>query len=53
MAAAKAEKIPADKYPFLRGLSQQVIDGHHDGLHDFGFGLELILDGLEGLRERV
>ncbi|MCI0572279.1 MAG: TetR/AcrR family transcriptional regulator C-terminal domain-containing protein [Myxococcaceae bacterium] len=47
--AAKAflPKLPADRYPYLRGLSQQVIDGSHDGLHDFQFGLELILDGLE------
>jgi AcrR family transcriptional regulator len=42
--------IPAEQYPYLRGLSEQVIDGHHDGLHDFAFGLDLILDGLEKVR---
>jgi AcrR family transcriptional regulator len=49
--AAKAflPRIPPDRYPYLNGLSQQVIAGHHDGLHDFQFGLELILDGLERL----
>jgi len=26
-----------------------VIAGRHDGLHDFEFGLDLILDGLEGM----
>ena len=43
--------IPAEKYPYLRGLSQQVIDGHHHGLQDFTFGLDLILDGLEKVRD--
>jgi hypothetical protein len=42
--------IPAEQYPCLRGLSQQVIDGHHHGLQDFTFGLDLILDGLERIR---
>jgi AcrR family transcriptional regulator len=42
--------IPADQYPYLNALSQQVIDGTHHGLHDFQFGLELILDGLEKVR---
>ena len=45
--------IPADRYPYLNALSQQVIDGHHSGLHDFGFGLDLILDGLERLLDRA
>jgi len=47
--AAKAflPQIPPDRYPYLNGLSQEVIGGRHDGLHDFQFGLELILDGLE------
>ena len=43
--------IPAEQYPYLRGLSQLVIDGHHDGLHDFTFGLDLILDSLENIRD--
>lgn len=43
--------IPADKYPYLRALSQQVIDGTHNGLQDFTFGLDLILDGLESIRK--
>ncbi|MFT5142085.1 MAG: AcrR family transcriptional regulator [Rhodothermales bacterium] len=39
--------IPADKYPHLNGLSQEIISGRFDGLHDFQLGLNLILDGLE------
>ncbi|MFT5448644.1 MAG: hypothetical protein ACI9DC_003829, partial [Gammaproteobacteria bacterium] len=44
--------IPQDEYPYLHGLSRQIIDGVHDGVHDFCFGLDLILDGLERLRDR-
>ncbi len=43
--------IPADRYPYMNALSQQVISGMHRGVHDLGFGLELILDGLERLRD--
>jgi AcrR family transcriptional regulator len=42
--------IPADQFPYLNALSQQVISGEHHGVHDFEFGLELILDGLEAIR---
>ena len=42
--------LPAERYPHMRALTEQVIDGSYDGLHDFSFGLELILDGLERLR---
>jgi AcrR family transcriptional regulator len=53
-ASAKAflPSIPEDQYPYLHGMSRQVIDGHHDGLHDLEFGLDLILDGLERMRTR-
>lgn len=40
-------QIPPEKFPYLNGLSQEVIARRHDGLHDLQFGLELILDGLE------
>lgn len=33
----------------MSALAQLVIDGKHPGIADFGFGLELILDGLERL----
>jgi AcrR family transcriptional regulator len=44
--------IPPATHPYLNGLSQQIIDGHHDGLHDVEFGLDLLLDGLDELRDR-
>ena len=44
--------IPADQYPYLRAMSEQVISGSHSGLHDFEFGLDLLLDGLERLRKK-
>jgi AcrR family transcriptional regulator len=47
VAKAYLPQIPAEKYPYLVGLSQEVIAGHHDGLHDFEFGLDLLLDGLD------
>ncbi|MBE9107952.1 TetR/AcrR family transcriptional regulator C-terminal domain-containing protein [Nodosilinea sp. LEGE 07298] len=39
--------IPADQYPYLNQLTHHVIEGRHDGLHDFEFGLNLLLDSLE------
>ena len=39
--------IPADKYPYMNRLTYYLIDGHYDGIADFNFGLELILNGLE------
>jgi AcrR family transcriptional regulator len=43
--------IPADKYPYLNQLTHWVMEGRYDGIHDFEFGLELILDGLDRFRE--
>jgi AcrR family transcriptional regulator len=50
-AAAKdyGAMIPPEKYPYLNQLTHHVIDGRHDGLHNFEFGLNLLLDGLETL----
>jgi AcrR family transcriptional regulator len=45
--------IPPEKYPYLNQLSCHIIEGRYDGLHDFEFGLELILNGLDRLRENV
>lgn len=41
--------VPPEKYPYLNQLTHHVMDGRHDGLHDFEFGLNLLLDGLETL----
>lgn len=49
-AQAFLPMIPADQYPYLNALSQLVSEGQHTGLHDFSFGLELLLNGLEALR---
>ncbi len=51
-AASFLPMIPAETYPYMHELSARVADGSHDGLPDFAFGLELILDGLDRLRGR-
>jgi len=43
--------IPVEHFPFLNGMSQEVIAGRHDGVHQLDLGLELLLDGLERLRQ--
>ncbi len=50
-AASYLPMLPVDRYPYMHELTARVADGSHDGTHDFGFGLELILDGLERLRK--
>lgn len=42
--------IPPEQFPYLNGMSQEVIAGRHDGLHQIELGLELLLDGLERMR---
>jgi hypothetical protein len=42
---------PADDHPYLNGMMKQMADGHHDDPPGFGFGFDLILDGLERLIE--
>ncbi len=49
-AAAFLPLIPVERFPHLNGMSQEVIAGRHDGLHQLEFGLELLLDGLERMR---
>lgn len=48
-AEAYLPELP-DTLPWLRGMAEEVAEGRHDGRADFGFGLELILDGLERMR---
>ncbi|MEO1590759.1 MAG: TetR/AcrR family transcriptional regulator C-terminal domain-containing protein [Cyanobacteria bacterium J06632_22] len=48
-AADYVEMIPAETYPTLNQLTQLVMHRQYDGLHDFEFGLSLVLDGLETL----
>lgn len=53
--APEAEKflpmIPAEKFPYLNGMSQEIIAGRHDGIQQLALGLELLLDGFERLRQ--
>lgn len=43
--------IPAAHFPHLNGMSQEVIAGRHDGMHQIELGLDLLLAGLEQLRQ--
>jgi AcrR family transcriptional regulator len=49
-AAAYLPMLSAEQYPYMREMTALVADGSHDGTLDFGFGLDVILDGLERLR---
>jgi len=51
-AAAYLPMLPVNLYPYMHEMSSRVADGTHDGTLDFGFGLEVILDGLERIRKR-
>jgi AcrR family transcriptional regulator len=46
-AAAYLPMLDATRFPYMREITAQVADGTHDGTHDFAFGLELLLEGLE------
>jgi hypothetical protein len=35
------------RYPHLTEIAVHVMEGSYDGVPDFTFGLDLILDGLE------
>lgn len=52
VAAGFLPVLAAGHYPGLLALTEEVIAGRHDGLHDLSFGLELLLDGLERQLER-
>ena len=45
-------QIPVQDYPYFSRLAQLVAEGGYSGVHDFDFGLELILDGLDGYRDK-
>lgn len=52
---AAAEALPAirpEQYPFMHGAAQAIITGSYDGKTEFGFGLDIILDGLNRWQER-
>lgn len=45
--------IPVESFPYMNGLSQEIIAGRHDGLQHLELGLDLLLAGLEALRRRT
>lgn len=45
--------IPVERFPYMNGLSQEIIAGRHDGLQHLEPGLDLLLAGLEQLRLRA
>ena len=47
-------ELPVDDYPYLaEHIEQHLTQSGHDGEGEFEFGLDLILDGLERLRDRA
>jgi AcrR family transcriptional regulator len=50
VAASFLDYIPAEQYPHMNSLTHEVIAGRYNGLHQFEFGFNFILDGLERLR---
>lgn len=46
-AEAYVTMVPAEKYPYMNRLTHLVMEQKYDGLHEFEFGLNLILEGLE------
>lgn len=50
-AAQFLPMIPPERFPYLNGMSQEVIAGRHDGMHHLELGLELLLEGLERKRK--
>jgi len=49
VASAYIDQIPADRYPYLHRMAGAVMAGTYSGMHDFTFGLELILSALATL----
>ena len=53
-AEAFLRAVPADKYPYLRQMIvEHAMQSGYDDTADFEFGLDLVLDGLQGLLDRV
>jgi hypothetical protein len=49
-AAAFVDRTPADVYPHLVEIASLVSEPDFDRSGDFGFGLDLVLDGLDRTR---
>jgi AcrR family transcriptional regulator len=54
VAAMFPRQVPADEYPYITEYITDVfMDSGHDDDFEFEFGLDLILDGLEGIQNRA
>jgi AcrR family transcriptional regulator len=54
MAEVFLRAIPADEYPYLREMVvEHAMNSGYDDTADFEFGLDLVLDGLQGLLDRA
>jgi len=51
VAESYLHMIPVAQFPHMHGMARNLIDGHHDGRQTLEFGLDLLLDGLEALRD--
>jgi hypothetical protein len=50
VAAEYLPYISQTELPHMYAMSESIIDGSHDGIQDFDFGLDIILEGLESKR---
>ena len=53
MAEAILAYIPPEEYPYLHRLASRAMESGWDAEADFGFGLEIILDGLERILDEL
>lgn len=54
VGATVLQKLPADEYPDLvEHVKQHLNESSHGGKSEFEFGLDLILDGIERMRDRT
>jgi len=44
--------LPAETLPYARGLAEEVFTGRHSGNNEFTFGLDILLGGLDELRDK-
>ena len=52
VAAQYLPYLSESELPHARAMTQSIIDGTHDGQQDFDFGLTIILEGLERIRQK-
>ena len=49
-AEAFVHLLPVDRFPHMRGLTDELIQGRHDGVNRLDLGLDILLDGFERMR---